>query len=45
MKNLRKIHKTGNYTENKWCEKCVNGMSGKINTTEFLEIKKISAPR
>ena len=45
MKNLRKIHKAGNYTENEWCKKCVNGMAGKINTDELLEIKKIPAPR
>ena len=44
MKNLRKIHKAGNYNENKWCEKCVNGMCGKPNTDELLEIKKIPAP-
>ena len=43
MKNLRKIHKSGNYIENKWCEKCVNGMCGKPNTNGLLEIKKISA--
>ena len=43
MKNLRKIHKTGDYTKNEWCEKCVNGMCGKPNTNGLLEIKKISA--
>ena len=45
MKNLRKIHKAGNYTENEWCKKCVNGMAGKPNTDELLEIKTIPAPR
>ena len=45
MKNLRKIHKAGDYAKNEWCEKCVNGMCGKPITNELLDIKKISAPR
>ena len=45
MKNLRKIHKAGDYTKNEWCEKCVNGMCGKPITNELLDIKKISAPK
>ena len=28
MKNLRKIHKNGNFKENEWCKKCVNGICG-----------------
>ena len=28
MKNLRKIHKNGNFKENEWCKKCVNRICG-----------------
>ena len=41
MNNLRKIHKEGNYAENEWCKKCVNGMRGGEGVNEFLQIKKM----
>ena len=41
MNNLRKIHKEGNYAENEWCKKCVNGMRGGEDANEFLQIKKM----
>ncbi len=41
MNNLRKIHKEGNYSENEWCKKCVNGMRGEGSTTGLLQIKKM----
>jgi len=41
MNNLRKIHKEGNYAENEWCKKCVNGMRGGEGANEFLQIKKM----
>lgn len=40
MRNLRKLHKNGNYAENPWCKKCVNVMScGSVNASELLQIK------
>lgn len=28
MKNLRQIHKDGNFANNEWCKRCVNGICG-----------------
>ena len=39
MGNLRQLHKNGNWAENSWCKKCVNGMGGNVDSSELLNIK------
>ena len=42
MKDLRHLHKLGNYQENPWCKKCVNSLRGEYGDTPLIEIKSIS---
>jgi len=43
MKNLRQIHKTGNFQENEWCKRCVNGICGIFDKDDpLLQIDKNS---
>ena len=42
IKDLRHLHKLGNYKENPWCKKCVNGIRGKYGDTPLIEIKGLS---
>jgi len=43
MRNLRQLHKNGNYAENSWCKKCVNVMScGQADPSELINIKNSS---
>ena len=40
MRDLRQLHKNGNYAENSWCKKCVNVMScGHTDSAELMKIK------
>jgi radical SAM protein with 4Fe4S-binding SPASM domain len=41
MRNLRQLHKNGNWAENSWCKKCVNGMCGNVDSSELVNIKTI----
>ena len=40
MRDLRDMHKRGNYEENPWCKKCINHMSGEYNDSQLINIKK-----
>jgi len=43
MKNLRQIHKSGNFQENEWCKRCVNGICGIFDKDDpLLQINKNS---
>ena len=42
MRELRDMHKRGNYEENPWCKKCVNSLRGEYGDTPLIEIKSIS---
>jgi len=44
-KKLRQIHKEGNFQENEWCKRCVNGICGIFDKDDPLlqiENKKLS---
>ena len=41
MRDLRDIHKTGNWKENEWCKKCINHMGGDYSDPKLIKIKKI----
>ena len=41
MKNLRQIHKKGNFKDNDWCKRCVNGICGIFDKDDpLLQINK-----
>ena len=40
MRDLRDMHKRGDYGENPWCKKCINHMCGDYNGSELIDIKK-----
>jgi len=42
MRNLRDIHKTGNWQENDWCKKCINHMGGDYSDSQLIKIKSPS---
>ena len=42
MRELRDMHKRGNYEENPWCKKCVNHMGGDYDGSQLINIKKPS---
>ena len=42
MRELRQIHKQGDYQENPWCKKCVDHMGGNYNDTPLIDIKSPS---
>ena len=40
MRDLRDMHKRGDYGENPWCKKCINHMCGDYKGSELIDIKK-----
>ena len=40
MRDLRDMHKRGDYGENPWCKKCINHMCGNYNGSQLIDIKK-----